>query len=79
MKKTVHSALAAATIIIVIYSSVARAESVTVKYRGDVDLAPFECTAVTNSSFVRRVCYDERNEYMLIQLGPSYARKLVTG
>jgi hypothetical protein len=72
MKKKVHSILAAATIIVVIYSSLARAESVTVKYRGDVDLAPFQCTAVTRSSFVHRVCYDEANQYMLIQLGPTY-------
>ena len=33
-------------------------DSVGVKYRGPADLAPFGCTDITRSSFVRRVCYD---------------------
>ena len=41
-----------------IFFSAARAESVYVKYRGNVDLDPFVCTEVTRSSFIRRVCYD---------------------
>ena len=69
MKK--YPVIAAATIIVVICLSLARAESVAVKYRGNVDLAPFQCTPVT-SSFVQRVCYDEANQYMLIELGPTY-------
>jgi hypothetical protein len=72
MKKEVRFILTAATIIIIIYSSLARAETVTVKYRGVVDLAPFQCAQVTSSSFIERVCYDERKQYMLIQLGPTY-------
>src|SRR6266487_6684662 len=52
---------------------IARAESVYVKYRGEVDLKFFECSDITRSSFIRRVCYDRRNEYMLICLnGPFY-------
>jgi KTSC domain len=58
--------------IFVPFSSNAIAESVVVKYRGEVDLAPFQCTTVNRSSFVNRVCYDEGNQYMLIQLGPTY-------
>jgi hypothetical protein len=46
----------------------ANAETVSVKYRGEVDLAPFACEAVTRSSFIERVCYDENNSYMLINL-----------
>jgi KTSC domain len=46
----------------------ARSESVDVKYRGRVDLTPFTCTDVTRSSFIKRVCYDGHNEYMLISL-----------
>ena len=65
-------ALAAAAIIILVYSAFAKAESVTVKYRGAVDLASFECTKITRSSFIHRVCYDEGNTYMIIQLGPTY-------
>src|SRR5262245_15267622 len=47
-------------------------ESVTVKYRGDVDLAPFSCQDVTRSSFIRRVCYDEAQNYMIISLNGTY-------
>ena len=46
----------------------ANAETVSVKYRGPVDLAPFACEAVTRSSFIERVCYDAKNSYMLINL-----------
>ncbi len=54
-------------IILVLMPLVARAESVEVKYRGPVDLKPFACSDVT-SSFVRRVCYDRAETYMLIKL-----------
>jgi hypothetical protein len=53
-------------------SSLARAESVYVKYRGAVDLKPFDCTDVARSSFINRVCYDRRNEYMLIALNGTF-------
>jgi hypothetical protein len=52
--------------------SLARAESVYVKYRGEVDLKSFDCTDITRSSFINRVCYDEANEYMLINLNGTY-------
>jgi hypothetical protein len=48
------------------------AEDVWVKYRGSVNLGPFDCTGVTRSSFIRRVCYDQSNEYMLISLNGTY-------
>jgi KTSC domain len=47
-------------------------ESVFVKYRGHVDLTPFECTDITRSSFIDRVCYDRTNEYMLISLNGTF-------
>jgi hypothetical protein len=47
-------------------------ESVFVKYRGEVDLTPFECTDITRSSFIDRVCYDRSNEYMLISLNGAF-------
>ena len=59
-------------IALLLFSFRANAESVTVKYRGVVDLAPFQCTTVARSSFVHRVCYDKRNQYMLIQLNGTY-------
>jgi hypothetical protein len=52
--------------------SLARAESVYVKYRGEVDLNSFDCTYITRSSFIRRVCYDPRNAYMLISLNGTF-------
>ena len=48
------------------------AETVDVKYRGPVALTPFACTDTPRSSFVRRVCYDEKNNYMVIQLNNTY-------
>ena len=48
------------------------AETVVVKYRGPVDLTSFDCETVTRSSFVRRVCYDAANEYMIIKLKRNY-------
>ena len=48
--------------------SAARAETVNVKYRGPIDLAPFTCEDITRSSFIDRVCYDRQNTYMLIKL-----------
>ena len=50
----------------------ARAESVNVKYRGVVDLAPFTCESITRSSFIERVCYDPKNTYMLIELNGTW-------
>jgi KTSC domain-containing protein len=56
---------------VVCFASTLRAESVDVKYRGRVDLKPFACTN-TESSFVKRVCYDRANAYMLISLNGTY-------
>jgi hypothetical protein len=47
-------------------------ELVEVKYRGPVDLRYFECTYVSRSSLVKRVCYDRSNEYMIISLNGTY-------
>ena len=48
------------------------AETVVVKYRGPVDLAPFECHDITRSSFIKRVCYDAAKAYMIIRLKATY-------
>ena len=53
-------------------SSPANAEAVSVKYRGEVDLAPFSCEATARSSFIERVCYDAKNSYMLINLSGTW-------
>jgi len=62
----------ATTIAVSICSSIVHAESVYVKYRGEVDLRLFDCTDITRSSFIRRVCYDQHNEYMLISLNGTF-------
>lgn len=52
--------------------TIANAEEVNVRFRGTVDLKPFDCTDVTRSSFIRRVCYDKAQQYMLIKLNETY-------
>ncbi len=59
--KTVRSAAQAAS-----------SEMVDVKYRGPVSLTPFKCDTISRSSFIRRVCYDEKNTYMLINLSGTW-------
>jgi len=62
-------ALIAATLLAVsITSAVTAEQTVDVKYRGPVSLAPFACEAITRSSFIKNVCYDAKNTYMLIDL-----------
>ncbi len=53
-------------------SGAALAETVNVKYRGVVDLAPFQCESVNRSSLVTRVCYDRKEQYMVIGLQGTY-------
>ena len=63
--------LIAIAIVMALNSSLT-AETVDVKYRGPVDLTPFACTDTPRSSFVRRVCYDDKSQYMVIQLNNTY-------
>jgi KTSC domain len=55
-----------------VLSTSASAETVTVRYRGVVDLAPFACVDTPRSSFIQRVCYDNARNYMLINLRGIY-------
>ncbi len=50
----------------------ALAEAVYVKYRGLVDLAPFECEWVSRSALVERLCYDPKEEYVVVSLRGTY-------
>jgi hypothetical protein len=63
---------AAAAAAMAVLATAAWAESVEVKYRGVVDLAPFACSDVSRSSFIKRVCYDRASQYMLIRLNSTY-------
>ena len=54
------------------WPSNATAETVIVKYRGPVDLAPFACEWITRSSVVQRLCYDRREQYVIVNLTGTY-------
>lgn len=47
------------------------AETVYVKYRGNVDIAGYACT-VPSSSFVYRICYKASDKYLVVQLRDTY-------
>ena len=49
-----------------------KAESVFVKYRGQVDLKPFACESVARSSLVKRLCYDSKEQYVIVSLNGTY-------
>jgi hypothetical protein len=50
----------------------ATAESVAVKYRGPVDLTPFECASYQGSAVVERICYEPRERYVVVKLIGTY-------
>jgi hypothetical protein len=47
-------------------------DTVTVKYRGPLDLGHLQCEWVTRSSLVRRLCYDARQSYVVVNLNGTY-------
>jgi hypothetical protein len=49
-----------------------KAESAFVKYRGQVDLKPFKCESVVRSSLVKRLCYDPKEQYVIVNLNGTY-------
>lgn len=65
MKSIILSAL-------VLFSHVAHAETVQVKYSGSVSLDSFVCTNVEENSDVSRICYDRVERYMLVRLKATY-------
>ena len=56
-----------AAVLLTAFSS-AHAERVYVKARGEVDLTPFRCENIARSENVKRLCYDERESYVLVSL-----------
>jgi hypothetical protein len=58
--------------LILLFSTEVHAETIDVKYRGPVDLKPFECREINRSSFIQRVCYDKAQSYMIISLRGTY-------
>ena len=57
--------------LVLFLDSLASAESVSVKYVGNVDLSSYKCEN-TSSSFVNRACYDSTASKLLLLLGSTY-------
>ena len=69
----IRAALRKAILVMLLaFCGLTSAETVNVKYRGVVDLKPFNCETITRSSLVNRVCYDSRESYMIINLQGTY-------
>jgi hypothetical protein len=68
MLREVRIIFAASMALYLIARSAIAAECVDVKYHGAVCLATFDCSVIERSSFIRGVCYDRRQNYMLINL-----------
>ena len=47
-------------------------ETVEVRDRGAVDLAPFECRDITRSSLIQRVCYDQAKRHLVVGIRGNY-------
>jgi hypothetical protein len=48
------------------------AETVDIKYRGVISLDRFTCSSIERSGFIRRVCYDRADAYMVVRLNDTY-------
>jgi hypothetical protein len=73
MKQFLRSLLALGVgCLIVLPSAFGDTETVYVKYRGQVDLSPFACEWVERSSLVRRLCYDAKEKYVVVNLTGTY-------
>ena len=60
-------------LLVLLLPTAAQAELVEVRGRGEVDLRHFVCEVVPNSA-IRRVCYDEANQYMVVLSGTVFVQ-----
>ena len=63
---------AAASLIAFLLTAPVGSETIDVRDRGAVDLAPFECRDITRSSLIQRVCYDQARRYLVVAIRGSY-------
>ena len=49
-------------------------ETVEVRGRGEIDLAPYACTDTPRSTIVQRVCYDAARSHLLVNVGGTYSQ-----
>ena len=59
---------AAANLIALLLTAPLGSETVEVRERGAVDLAPFECRDITRSSLIQRVCYDQARRHLVVAI-----------
>ena len=71
MTKKNSKKIAIIAIILLSAFSISNAESVYVKYRGNVSLDNFDCTN-TVSSFVNRICHNDQDNYVVVLLNTTY-------
>jgi hypothetical protein len=57
---------------LILLAHTSSAESFFVKYRGEVDLAPFRSDTITRSSFIDRLCDDSKESYVLVSLNGTF-------
>ena len=56
----------------ILIQSAVQAEVVGVKGFGDVNLADFDCTAISESRLLHQICYNETHRYLIAQIGDRY-------
>lgn len=70
--KRVFLVVALFTLALCTFSSKTGAETVIVKYRGPVELSHFDCQDVSRSAVVKRLCYDAKEKYVVVNLTGTY-------
>lgn len=62
-----------ATLLVLLCTPPVMTETVEIQDRGAIDLAPFDCTDTPRSTLVQRVCYDEAQRHLLVNVGGAYS------
>lgn len=63
-----------ATLLALLCSAPLTTETVNVRGRGEIDLAPFACTDTPRSTVVQRVCYDEAHRHLLVNARGTFSQ-----
>jgi hypothetical protein len=62
-----------AMLLALIWTSPVTTETVEVRDRGEIDLSAFDCTDTPRSTVVQRVCYDQMQRHLLVNIGGGYS------
>src|SRR5215510_1196349 len=62
-----------AAMLAVLCTSAVTTETVSVRGRGEIELASFACTDTPRSTVVQRVCYDAPQHHLLVSVGGAYS------